>query len=153
MNRLDGLETKARAKGWRRSAFLVAVAIAALLVWANFAELEEVAVASGEVVPQGQIKMIQHLEGGIISQIFVTEGGTVQAGDPLLQLDRGISGSNRDEIQIELDSLILTRSRLIAESQGNELRFPEEQASRRPELVRAEPVSYTHLTLPTICSV
>ncbi|MFP6778156.1 MAG: HlyD family type I secretion periplasmic adaptor subunit, partial [Alphaproteobacteria bacterium] len=104
--------------------------------------MEEVAVASGEVVPQGQIKIIQHLEGGIISQIFVTEGGTVQAGDPLLQLDRGISGSNRDEIQIELDSLILTRARLIAESQGNELRFPEEQARRRPELVRAERQAY-----------
>ena len=138
MSRLDGLETMARARGWRRSAFLVTLSIAVLLVWANFAELEEVAVASGEVVPQGQIKIIQHLEGGIISQIFVTEGGTVKAGDPLLQLDRGISGSNRDEIQIELDSLILTRARLVAESQGTELHFPEEQATRRPELVRAE---------------
>ena len=142
MNRLDGLETKARARGWRRSAFLVAVTIAVLLVWANFAELEEVAVASGEVVPQGQIKIIQHLEGGIISQIFVTEGGTVKAGDPLLQLDRGISGSNRDEIQIELDSLILTRARLVAESQGTKLHFPEEQATRRPELVQAERHAY-----------
>jgi len=142
MNRLDGLETMARARGWRRSAFLVTLSIVVLLVWANFAELEEVAVASGEVVPQGQIKIIQHLEGGIISQIFVTEGGTVKAGDPLLQLDRGISGSNRDEIQIELDSLILTRVRLVAESQGTELHFPEEQATRRPELVRAERRNY-----------
>ena len=142
MNRLDGLETKARARGWRRGAFLVTISIIVLLVWANFAELEEVAVASGEVVPQGQIKIIQHLEGGIISQIFVTEGGTVKAGDPLLQLDRGISGSNRDEIQIELDSLILTRARLVAESQGTELHFPEEQATRRPELVQAERHAY-----------
>mgnify|MGYP001186708082 CR=1 FL=1 len=142
MNRLDGLETKARARGWRRSAFLVTISIVVLLVWANFAKLEEVAVASGEVVPQGQIKIIQHLEGGIISQIFVTEGGTVKAGDPLLQLDRGISGSNRDEIQIELDSLILTRARLVAESQGTELHFPEEQATRRPELVQAERHAY-----------
>ena len=69
MNRLDGLESKARAKGWRRTAFLVVLAITALVVWANFAELEEVAVASGEVVPQGQVKVIQHLEGGIISHI------------------------------------------------------------------------------------
>ena len=142
MNRLDGLETKARARGWRRSAFLVTISIIVLLVWANFAKLEEVAVASGEVVPQGQIKIIQHLEGGIISQIFVTEGGTVKAGDPLLQLDRGISGSNRDEIQIELDSLILTRARLVAESQGTKLHFPEEQATRRPELVQAERHAY-----------
>ena len=98
MNRLDGLETNARARGWRRSAFLIILAIAVLLTWANYAELEEVAVASGEVVPQGQVKVIQHLEGGIISQIFVTEGTIVEAGDLLLQLDRGITGSNRDEV-------------------------------------------------------
>lgn len=142
MNRLDGLESKARARGWRRSAFLVVLAIAVLVVWANFAELEEVAVASGEVVPQGQVKVIQHLEGGIISQIFVAAGDTVEAGDLLLQLDRGITGSNRDEIQINLDGLILTRVRLVAESQGTELVFPEAEAARRPELVRAEKQTY-----------
>ncbi|MDP7343171.1 MAG: HlyD family type I secretion periplasmic adaptor subunit [Alphaproteobacteria bacterium] len=142
MNRLDGLESKARARGWRRSALLIAIAIAVLLVWANYAELEEVAVASGEVVPQGQVKVIQHLEGGIISQIFVAEGDTVEAGDLLLQLDRGITGSNRDEIQIELDGLILARVRLVAESQGTELFFPEAEAARRPELVRAEKQTY-----------
>ncbi len=142
MNRLDGLESKARARGWRRSALLVAIAIAVLLVWANYAELEEVAVASGEVVPQGQVKVIQHLEGGIISQIFVAEGDTVEAGDPLLQLDRGITGSNRNEIQIELDGLILTRVRLVAESQGTELLFPEAESARRPELVREEKQTY-----------
>ena len=138
MNRLDGLETKARARGWRHSAFLIILAIAVLLTWANYAELEEVAVASGEVVPQGQVKVIQHLEGGIISQIFVTEGTIVEAGDLLLQLDRGITGSNRDEVQIELDGLILTRVRLVAESQGTELVFPEAESARQPELVVAE---------------
>jgi len=138
MNRLDGLETKARARGWRRSAFMIILAIAVLLTWANYAELEEVAVASGEVVPQGQVKVIQHLEGGIISQIFVTEGTIVEAGDLLLQLDRGITGSNRDEVQIELDGLILTRVRLVAESQGTELVFPEAESARQPELVVAE---------------
>jgi len=153
MNRLDGLESKASAKGWRRSAFLVTIAIAALIVWANFAELEEVAVASGEVVPQGQVKVIQHLEGGIIGQIFVTEGTTVKAGDLLLQLDRGITGSNRDEIEIELDSLILTRVRLVAESQGTELVFPEAQAARRPKMLQAERQTYESHNLELQSSV
>jgi adhesin transport system membrane fusion protein len=153
MNRLDGLESKASAKGWRRSAFLVTIAIVVLIVWANFAELEEVAVASGEVVPQGQVKVIQHLEGGIIGQIFVTEGTTVKAGDLLLQLDRGITGSNRDEIEIELDSLILTRVRLVAESQGTELVFPEAQAARRPKMLQAERQTYESHNLELQSSV
>ena len=138
MNRLDGLESKARAKGWRRTAFLVVLAITALVVWANFAELEEVAVASGEVVPQGQVKVIQHLEGGIISHIYVAEGDTVEAGDPLLKLEQGISGSNQEEVLIDLDALILARARLVAESQGTLLIFPEKEGARRPQLVRAE---------------
>ena len=138
MSRLDGLEGRARARGWRRSALLIAMAIAVLVAWSNYAELEEVAVAAGEVVPQGQVKVIQHLEGGIISQIFVTEGDSVAAGDLLLRLDRGITGSNRDQIQIELDGLILVRSRLIAESQGDLPVFSKEEATRQPELVQAE---------------
>jgi len=138
MSRLDGLEGRARARGWRRSALLIAMAIAVLVAWSNYAELEEVAVAAGEVVPQGQVKVIQHLEGGIISQIFVTEGDSVAAGDLLLRLDRGITGSNRDQIQIELDGLILARSRLIAESQGDLPVFSKEEATRQPELVQAE---------------
>ena len=142
MNRLDGLEQKARARGWRRTAVLVVLAVATLIVWANFAELEEVAVASGEIVPQGQVKVIQHLEGGIISEIFVAEGDTVEAGDLLLRLDRGITGSNRDEVQIELDSLLLARARLVAESQGAILVFPDKEAERRPELVQAERHTY-----------
>ncbi len=57
MNTLDNLETKAVAKGWRRSSVFIMLTIAILIAWANFAELEEVAVAGGEVVPQGQIKV------------------------------------------------------------------------------------------------
>ena len=54
--------------------------LAVLLVWAHFARLDEVAVAQGEVVPQGKVKVIQHLEGGIIERIYVTDGATVKAG-------------------------------------------------------------------------
>ena len=107
MNRLDQLEFRARARSWRRSALMIALTIAVLVAWSNYAELEEVAVATGEVVPQGQVKVIQHLEGGIISQIFVAEGDSVSAGDLLLQLDRGISGSNRDFLFLHTFQVIL----------------------------------------------
>ena len=141
-NRLNYLEKTVQAKGWRYSAVFIICAIAALVGWATFAKLEEVAVANGAVVPQGQIKVIQHLEGGIISEIFVSEGHKVKVGDPLLQLDRGITGSNQNEIQIELDGLILTRARLAAESKSTKLIFPSEEASRRPDLVHAEKQIY-----------
>ncbi len=48
------------------------------MTWANFATLDEVSIATGEVVPAGRIKVVQHLEGGIIQEIYVSEGDTVR---------------------------------------------------------------------------
>jgi adhesin transport system membrane fusion protein len=138
MSRLDRLEAGARYSVWRRVAWTLVLATGAVVVWAYFAELEEVAVAQGEVVPQGQIKVIQHLEGGIIGEIFVTEGMPVSVGQPLLQLDRGLIGSTRDEVQIELDGLKLVRARLEAETTSTDLVFPADEAARRPDIVIAE---------------
>ncbi len=65
--------------------------------------------ATGEVVPQGKIKVVQHLEGGIIEQIHVSEGSVVRIGDPLVRLDLATSGVNRKELLARLDSALLRR--------------------------------------------
>ncbi len=77
--------------------------VVAFFVWAAFATVEEVAVASGEVVPRGKVKVIQHLEGGIVDGIFVAEGDTVRAGDVLVRLDLATAGVNRNELLARLD--------------------------------------------------
>ena len=87
MSPLDSLLANHPLPTWRAVAWPIVLLIAALLVWAPFAELEEVAVAPGEVIPQTKVKVIQHLEGGIIEKIFVTEGMEVKAGDPLVRID------------------------------------------------------------------
>ncbi|MGD9536253.1 MAG: HlyD family type I secretion periplasmic adaptor subunit [Alphaproteobacteria bacterium] len=138
MSRLDQLVQRTPLRGWRLTAWCVIGAICAVVAWAYFSKLERVASAEGAVVPQGQVKVIQHLEGGIIKDIRVTEGDAVKAGDVLLQLDTGIVGSTQAESQIDLDGLLLTRARLEAEATGNELSFPEVEAARRPDLVLAE---------------
>jgi len=72
---------------WRAAAWPIMVLLAVILAWSFFAKLDEVAVAHGEVIPRGKVKLVQHLEGGIIEAIHVTEGDIVKAGDPLVQLD------------------------------------------------------------------
>ena len=86
MSRLDTMLTKNPVPTWRGMAWLVGLLLAAALVWANFARLDEVAIAPAEVVPRGQVKVIQHLEGGIIRRIEVDEGQRVEAGDALVVL-------------------------------------------------------------------
>jgi len=135
---LDALLDERPGRGWRRLAFILIALVAGGTVWAWQAQLDEVAVAEGEVVPQGQVKLIQHLEGGIVERIDVREGATVSAGDPLLQLDLGSSGLDQDELQIRLDGLLLTQARLKAEAEGVELTLPPEPARRQPQLAGAE---------------
>ncbi len=138
MNRLDSLIEDYPLPTWRAVAWPVMILIVSLAVWANFAKLDEVAVAVGEVVPRGQVKVIQHLEGGIIVDIPVREGDTVKAGQKLIQLDLSTSGINKSELEVRLDSQILVKARLEAESQGIEVEFPDDVAARRPDQVRAE---------------
>jgi len=63
MSRLDDLEQAHPFPSWRMAAWLVALLLALAIGWAYYARLDEVAIASAEVVPQGQVKIIQHLEG------------------------------------------------------------------------------------------
>jgi len=140
---LAAVVARARAP-YRVAAWLIVAAVVAFAAWAYFARLDEVAIARGEVVPQGQVKVIQHLEGGIIKDIFVAEGDRVATGDPLVRLDLTASDASREEFAIKFDQLMLARARLMAEievgkekSDGDPA-FPADVAQRRPGLVAGE---------------
>ena len=106
--------------------------------WAHFTQLEEVAIADGEVVPRGQIKVIQHLEGGIVAAIEVADGDKVTVGQPLVRLNLSPNQINREELQVRLDGLVLARARLDGEVSGTEPEFPAEERALRPNLLRRE---------------
>ncbi len=139
MSRLDTLLATQRTSKWRLTAIIIICLIALFLLWAVTSKLEEVAVATGEVVPQEQIQTIQHLEGGIVEKIFVTEGDTVKKGKPLVQLNLTPFMANREELQIQQEALQLKRARLKAEAAGHsELVFDKAYDGYREELKKAE---------------
>jgi len=131
MSPLDAIVGRQKPSKFRIAAVLIVLLLAALFAWASQANLDEVAIAQGEVVPQGQIKSIQHLEGGIIEEMYVTEGDLVAAGDPLVRLDLSASNTQEAELRVTLDGLLLRRARLLAEANGGEPEFPPEVAERR----------------------
>jgi len=102
--KLDMLLNQNPLPGWRLVAWPVMILLGVGVLWANFATLDEVSIATGEVVPAGRIKVVQHLEGGIIQEIYVSEGDTVREGQTLMQLDLAGSGTNREELLVRLDS-------------------------------------------------
>lgn len=138
MSALDELLARRPARGWKGAAAAICLLLAVGLAWASVARLDEVSIASGQVVPLGNVKVIQHLEGGIIEAIHVAEGDTVKPGTRLLSLALGANRLNREELLARLDSLRLRRARLVAESSGGEATYPDEIAHRQPDVANAE---------------
>lgn len=142
MTKLDDLLKRNPVPGWRVFAYIVIFLLTSGIGWAYFTELEQVAVAQGIVVPAGQIKTVQHLEGGIIQSINVKEGDKVSEGQELLQLVLGAQNLNREEIQARIDGLTLKRVRLEAEANGEDLRLPLDIAERQRDIANSERRTY-----------
>ena len=56
------------------------------LGWSGITQVNEVARTKGEILPSGYAQVVQHLEGGIISEILVEEGNLVEEGDVLVRM-------------------------------------------------------------------
>ncbi len=141
---LDRLIERHPVPEWRRPALAVAALFLAALGWTFFARFDEVVVAQGEVVPQGQVKTVQHLEGGIIAELIVREGDRVAAGDTLVLLDPTRTGANVDALRAQLDGLEIRRSRLLAEADGTTPRYPRKPSERQPAILAAERQNHVH---------
>lgn len=81
---------------------VVAVLFGLLLIWCMFAKLDIVAVAGGRLVPETYVKIVQPAEAGIVREILVEEGDTVQAGQVLLRLDPTENSLDSAAAQTEL---------------------------------------------------
>jgi len=83
--------------------------------WAAIAKLDSAVVAPGTISLEGNRKVIQHLEGGIVSEILVDEADMVQEGDVLLRLSGVESRSNLEVVSNRLEVLSVVEARLQAE--------------------------------------
>lgn len=90
-------------------------------LWAGCAPLQSAAVAPGSIVLDSNKKVIQHLEGGIISEIFVKDGDFVQANQPLIRLDETGAKARFDILVSQVRTLRANEIRLIAEREGREV--------------------------------
>ena len=121
---------------------LTAIFIIVAVTWAAYANLDEVAVGTGRVVPSSQVQMIQNLEGGILAGLEVAEGRIVEKDQVLLRIDDTRFTSTFREARVKRLSLLATAARLAAEAQGGALVFPAEVRREAPHLVRNETALY-----------
>ncbi|MCR8725864.1 HlyD family type I secretion periplasmic adaptor subunit [Frigidibacter sp. ROC022] len=107
------------------SALLMLVSFGGFGAWAFRAPLAAAVISHGNFVATGQNKVVQHLEGGIIRAIPVSEGDRVEAGDALLELDRTAAQANLREIYLRRIRLEAIEARLRAvNSEADALTLP-----------------------------
>ena len=119
MNSLSAVVKEQSPRHIRVVLYLWFVAIVVFITWAYFAEIDEIARGSGEVVPSGNNQMVQNLEGGIIQKIMVKPGDFVAKGQPLLKIDNQKSEAQNDSSLLKAKELDAKIIRLEAESTGS----------------------------------
>lgn len=115
------------------SAFILLAAV----LWARSTHLSEVTVAPGEVVPAGLIHEVQHLEGGMVSEIAVRNGDRVQKGSLLLRFAPPASQSEYEQTLIRRGALKLESERLQAIIEKRQPDFGE-TGRQFPDLARKQ---------------
>lgn len=112
---------------------------AIMIIWANFAALEEVTRGDGKVIPSSEIQALQSLEAGIVEEFLVKEGDDVENGQVLIRLSDIDASSDLGAGQARYYGLLAAITRLQAEAEGKStVEFPEEVMKASPSSVTEE---------------
>ena len=110
------------------------------LLLVNLKIIEVLSLADGKIIPQGRIKYVQHLEGGIVEEILISEGEKVEINQPLVVLSKEKASSEFEEINSRLKSIDLSILRVNSEiNSNNSIEIPENKNNLfDEELVKSE---------------
>ena len=101
----------------RLGIWVIIIGFGGFLLWATFAPLDEGVPVEGAVSIDTKRKVVQHLSGGIVSNVYVREGQIVKAGELLLRLDNSMAKAKYEEIRQRYIGGRALENRLQAEQQ------------------------------------
>lgn len=95
--------------------------------WASMTPLAEAAIAPGILKVEGTRRTIQHFEGGIVREILVRDGDTVQQGQVLVRLEQPQASQQTETLRSQRWALLAEDARLAAElARASDVTFPAE---------------------------
>jgi membrane fusion protein, adhesin transport system len=109
---------------------LLAMALLVFALWSTQSEMDQTVRSSGQVIAVARNQIIQAADGGVLTQLLVSEGQAVQAGQVVAKLESTRSEAGFQEIQAKLTALQAARMRARAESSGELLTFDEKFDAR-----------------------
>lgn len=116
---------------------LLSVIFVTFLAWATWFEIDQTVRAQGLIITSARTQIIQAADGGVLSEILVTEGQRVKAGERLAILEKERSSASFEESRAKVAALQAALTRATAESLGKTPAFgPEVMAY--PEFVASQ---------------
>jgi len=97
-----------------RGIIAMAVILLAMIVWSAFITVQEKSTTYGQLIPKGEVQVVQHLEGGIVTKVYVNEGDSVKQGQLLVQLDVTQDTAQLEELRSQEVAFLLESLRLNA---------------------------------------
>lgn len=105
--------------GFGRTAILICfVAVAGAVIWAGLTPVREIVSADGVVLPEGFLRRVEHLEGGIVGAVLVREGDAVSQGQPIARLDQASLEADLRRVQARYESLMREIDRQLVFAAG-----------------------------------
>lgn len=134
--------------------YIVGALVIIFLVWAAMTRMKEVALAQGEVIPSGHLKLVQHLDGGTVAEILAEERKLVAQNEVLLRIDGTQALADLRQMKARLDSLRLREERLAAFTENRKPDFAR-LGIKQPELVSSQQdfLVSQHATLQSTLSI
>ncbi len=117
---------------------IIGLFVAAAIAWMNWARIDVVIRGAGKVSPASQVQNIQSLEGGIVEEILVREGQTVNRGQSLIKISDVAFSSSFEENRLLYLELLARSSRLSAEAFDRGFAPDAEVEAEAPQLNRSE---------------
>ncbi len=112
--------------------WVIFIIVIIAFLWSYFGKVDEVAVARGKIVPDGEVKVIQPLEIGVIRAIHVTDGQQVRKGQLLIEIDPTINQADVESTVKNLSIRLTDKQRLEEELTGRKVPLPRAVAQHIP---------------------
>lgn len=125
-------------RGWRSTALfgysVIALTFGGAGGWAAVAQIDKAVIAEGYIETETSKKTVEHLEGGIVREILVTEGDHVSEGQVLFRLDPIQASASNGALRSQLDYSMALEARLLAErDKASAITWPQEFSGRLSE--------------------
>ncbi len=120
---------------------LLVTGLGVFTAWASFFEIDQVVRAQGQVIASSRSQIIQAVDGGVLAELKVREGQSVQAGQLLAVLEKPVREAGYQEGRSKVAALQAALVHVRAEVSGKEPVFGPELQSW-PELIKARKALY-----------